>query len=63
MTGKEIDYYVQQLNMHPVEDASGKMEKSVQQLASLFLNGLNSEGKGSNPTAIVKIANKLKPAS
>jgi len=64
MTTKEICFYVknEKLKVWEVEEEEEKT-KSVQSLASLFLSDLNAEGKGSNPTAIVKISNKIKPSS
>ena len=62
MTAKEIDFYADQRNLvyEKCNSSESSVQKSVQQLASMFLNDLNSEGKGSNPTAIVKISNKIK---
>ena len=60
MTSKEIDFYAKERNLRFEDQKCKNSEKSVQEFASMFLNDLNREGKGSNPTAIVKISNKIK---
>ena len=61
MTLKEIKFYCDLLNFsYDRLSNQESLTKSVQSLASSFLLDLNSEGKGSNPTAIVKISDKIK---
>ncbi len=60
MTKKEIDFYVNATGGVITEKKTDIQIKSIQSLAAKFLSDLNEQGKDSNPSAIVRLSNKLK---
>ena len=67
MTKKEIDFYVNATGGYVFQEQETDTEsaqiKSIQSLAAKFLSDLNEQGKDSNPSAIVRLSNKLKMKS
>ena len=63
MTRVEVDYYCKVLELQSVKEAEekGDEKNSVQGLSQLFMNNLTAIGQKSNSTAIVKMADKIKP--
>ena len=64
MTQIEVDYYCEALEIaHQKEILECDSVKSVQALSNLFMKNLALVGQKSNPSAIIRMAEKIKAKS
>ena len=63
MISAEIKYYCDVCKLNPTIKPIDSNKNSVQFMATTFITSLNTEGKTSNPSAIVKISDKMKQKS
>ena len=64
MTQIEVDYYCEALKIaYQKEVSEDESIKSVQALSNLFMKNLALVGQKSNPSAIIRMAEKIKAKS
>ena len=64
VTQIEVDFYCSALNIaHQKEESKSERINSVQSLSSLFMTNLALVGQKSNPSAIIRMAEKIKSKS